>query len=154
MPYFGQELFLRAQEKGPSTTPAYLEALAKNRRLARTEGIDAVMDEHRLDALVAPTGGPAWMTDLVNGDHFTGGSSTAPAVAGYPNINVPARLRLRPARGTSFIGRAWSEPALLQHRLRVRAGHAASQAPEVPAHRRPARVTNFSAALDAGEARQ
>ena len=77
MPYFGQELFLKAQEKGPLTTPAYVDALEKCRRLSRAEGIDAVMDEHQLDALVAPTGGPAWITDLVNGDHYTGGSSTA-----------------------------------------------------------------------------
>jgi amidase len=114
MPYFGQELFLRAQEKGPLTTPAYLDALEKNRRLSRTEGLDAVLDEHRLDALVAPTGGPAWMTDLVNGDHFGGGSSTAPAVAGYPNINVPLGMIFGLPVGISFIGRAWSEPTLLK----------------------------------------
>ena len=114
MPYFGQELFLRAEEKGPLTTPAYLEALAKNHRLSRAEGIDAVMDAHRLDALVAPTGGPAWTTDLVNGDHFSGGSSTAPAVAGYPNINVPAGEVYGLPVGISFFGRAWSEPTLLK----------------------------------------
>jgi amidase len=114
MPYFGQELFLRAQEKGPLTTPAYREALEKNRRLSRAEGIDAVMDQHRLDALVAPTGGPAWTTDLVNGDHFSGGSSTAPAVAGYPNINVPAGDVFGLPVGLSFFGRAWSEPTLLK----------------------------------------
>jgi amidase len=114
MPYFGQELFLRAEEKGPLTTPAYREALEKNRRLSRTEGIDAVMDAHRLDALVAPTGGPAWTTDLVNGDHFSGGSSTAPAVAGYPNINVPAGEVYGLPVGISFLGRAWSEPTLIK----------------------------------------
>jgi amidase len=114
MPYFGQELFVRAQEKGPLTTPAYHEALEKNHRLSRTEGIDAVMDQHHLDALVAPTGGPAWTTDLVNGDHFSGGSSTAPAVAGYPNINVPAGDVFGLPVGISFFGRAWSEPVLLK----------------------------------------
>jgi amidase len=114
MPYFGQELFLKAEEKGPLTTPAYLDALEKNRRLSRTEGIDAVMDQHRLDALVAPTGGPAWTTDLVNGDHFSGGSSTAPAVAGYPNINVPVGDIYGLPVGISFFGRAWSEPTLLK----------------------------------------
>jgi amidase len=114
MPYFGQELFLRAQEKGPLTTPAYREALEKNRRLSRAEGIDAVMNEHRLDALIAPTGGPAWMTDLVNGDHFSGGSSTPAAVAGYPNINVPMGDIYGLPVGLSFMGRAWSEPALLK----------------------------------------
>jgi len=114
MPYFGQELFLKAEEKGPLTTPAYREALEKNQRLSRAEGIDAVMDQHRLDALVAPTGGPAWTTDLVNGDHFSGGSSTAPAVAGYPNINVPVGNIYGLPVGISFIGRAWSEPTLLK----------------------------------------
>jgi amidase len=114
MPYFGQELFLKAEEKGPLTTPAYREALEKNQRLSRAEGIDAVMDQHRLDALVAPTGGPAWTTDLVNGDHFSGGSSTAPAVAGYPNINVPVGSIYGLPVGISFIGRAWSEPTLLK----------------------------------------
>jgi amidase len=114
MPYFGQELFLKAEAKGPLTTPAYLEALEKNRRLSRAEGIDAVMDQHRLDALVAPTGGPAWTTDLVNGDHFSGGSSTAPAVAGYPNINVPVGDIYGLPVGISFFGRAWSEPTLLK----------------------------------------
>jgi amidase len=114
MPYFGQELFLRAQEKGPLTTPAYREALEKNRRLSRAEGIDAVMDQHKLDALVAPTGGPAWTTDLVNGDHFTGGSSTPAAVAGYPNVNVPAGEVFGLPVGISFMGRAWSEATLLR----------------------------------------
>jgi len=114
MPYFGQELLVRAEAKGPLTTPAYREALEKNQRLARTEGIDAVMDQHRLDALVAPTGGPAWTTDLVNGDHFAGGSSTGPAVAGYPNINVPAGDIFGLPVGISFFGRAWSEPILLK----------------------------------------
>jgi amidase len=114
MPYFGQELFLKAEEKGPLTTPAYRDALEKNQRLARAEGIDAVMDQHRLDALVAPTGGPAWTTDLVNGDHFSGGSSTAPAVAGYPNINLPVGSIYGLPVGISFIGRAWSEPTLLK----------------------------------------
>jgi len=114
MPYFGQELFLKAEEKGPLTTPAYRDALEKNQRLARAEGIDAVMDQHRLDALVAPTGGPAWTTDLVNGDHFSGGSSTAPAVAGYPNINVPVGNVFGLPVGISFFGRAWSEPTLIK----------------------------------------
>ncbi len=114
MPYFGQELFLKAQELGPLTEKEYLEALEKNRRLSRTEGLDAVMDQHQLDAVVAPTGGPAWATDCVNGDHFGGGSSTAPAVAGYPNITVPAGSVFELPVGISFMGRAWSEPVLLR----------------------------------------
>lgn len=114
MPFFGQELFLKAQAKGPLTEQAYLDALAKNRRLSRAEGIDAVMDEHRLDAIVAPAGGPAWLTDCVVGDHFSGGSSTPPAVAGYPNVAVPCGFAYELPVGLSFIGRAWSEPALLR----------------------------------------
>jgi amidase len=79
MEFFGQEIFAMAEKKGPLTTRAYRLALAKNHRLSRTEGIDAVIARHRLDAIVAPTGSPAWPTDLINGDHFTGGSSTMAA---------------------------------------------------------------------------
>jgi amidase len=82
--------------------------------LSRKGGIDAVMDKHKLDALVAPTGGPAWMTDLVNGDHATGSSTTPPAVAGYPHITVPAGFIFGLPVGLSFFGRAWSEPILLK----------------------------------------
>jgi amidase len=114
MPYFGQELFVRAQAKGPLTSPQYRAALARNHRLARTEGIDATMDRHQLDALVAPTGGPAWPTDPLNGDHFAGGSSTPAAVAGYPNVQVPAGYVRGLPVGISFFGRAWSEPVLLR----------------------------------------
>jgi len=115
MPYFGQEIFLQAAAKGPLTDKAYLEALAKNHRVTRKEGIDALMDKHRLDALVAPTGGPAWTTDLVNGDHYTGGGcSTYPAVSGYPHITVPAGYVFGLPVGLSFFGRAWSEPTLIK----------------------------------------
>jgi amidase len=114
MPYFGQELFLKSQLKGPLTSQEYLDALKKNHQLARTEGIDAVMDKHKLDALVAPTGGPAWLTDLVAGDHFGGGSSSFAAVAGYPNINVPAGEVFGLPVGISFFGRGWSEPVLIR----------------------------------------
>src|SRR3989441_3796342 len=86
MPYFGQDIFLKAEAKGALTSKEYLDALEQNHRLARKEGIDAVMDRLQLDALVAPTGGPAWITDLIDGDHFSGGSSSTAAVAGYPNI--------------------------------------------------------------------
>jgi amidase len=114
MPFFGQDMFIKAEAKGPLTSKEYLDALEKNRRLTRAEGIDAVMDNHQLDAFVAPTGGPAWITDLVDGDHFSGGSSTAPAVAGYPNISVPAGYVFGLPVGISFFGRAWSEPTLLK----------------------------------------
>ena len=114
MPFFGQELFLKAQDKGPLTTPAYLEALEKCRRLSRKEGLDAVLDQHRLDALVAPTGAPAWVIDPVSGDHFVGGNSTPAAVAGYPSISVPMGFVFGLPVGLSFLGRAWSEATLLR----------------------------------------
>jgi len=114
MPYFGQDLFLKAEAKGPLTEGAYLDAVEKNHQLARTEGIDATMDKYHLDALVAPTGGPAWLTDLVNGDHVAGGSSNAAAVAGYPNINVTAGFISGLPIGISLFGRAWSEPTLVR----------------------------------------
>jgi amidase len=114
MPYFGQDLFVKAEAKGPLTEKAYLDAIEKNHQFARTEGIDATMDKFRLDAIVAPTGGPAWLTDLINGDHVAGGSSNAAAVAGYPNINVTAGFVSGLPLGISFFGRAWSEPTLIR----------------------------------------
>jgi amidase len=113
MPYFGQETLIKAEAKGPLTSRAYRRALANCRRLWRTEGIDAVMRSHRLDALVAPTGNPAWPIDLVNGDHFTGSVTTPPAVAGYPHVTVPMGYVFGLPVGLSFFGRAWSEPTLL-----------------------------------------
>jgi amidase len=114
MPYFGQDLFTKAEAKGPLTSNEYLDALEANRRLSRREGIDGVMDKFHLDAILAPTGSPAWLTDLANGDHSSGGSSNAAAVAGYPNINLPAGLVFGLPVGISFFGRAWSEPTLLK----------------------------------------
>ncbi len=114
MPYFGQDIMIRAEAKGPLTSKKYLAALAKNHRLSRTLGIDAVIRKHRLDAIVAPTGGPPWPTDPVNGDHFTGGSSTVAAVAGYPSITVPAGYIFGLPVGISFFGKAWSEPLLIK----------------------------------------
>ena len=115
MPYFGQEHMLLAaqRERGPLTDDRYLRALADCRRLARDEGIDATLAKHKLDAIVAPSGGPAWLTDTVNGDHYSGGSSTPAAVAGYPSITVPAGYVGGLPVGISFIGLAWSEPALI-----------------------------------------
>ncbi len=113
MPYFGQELFLQAQEKGPLTDQAYRDALAKDQRLSRTEGLDAVFAQHTLDAILAPTGSPPWPTDLVNGDHFLGASSTPAAVAGYPSVAVPVGYAFGLPVGMSFIGLANSEAKLL-----------------------------------------
>ena len=114
MPYFGQDFFLKAEAKGPLDSKEYVEALEKNHQLARKEGIDATMEKHNLDALVGPTGGPAWLTDWVDGDHFGGGSSGAAAVAGYPNVTVPAGFVFGMPVGISFFGRAWSEPVLIR----------------------------------------
>jgi amidase len=114
MPYFGQEQMLAAVAKGPLTDEAYLQALATARRLARAEGIDKTLAEHRLDAIVAPSGGPAWLIDHVSGDHYTGGNTTPPAVAGYPSITVPAGFVWGLPVGISFFAGAYSEPALLK----------------------------------------
>jgi amidase len=114
MPFFGQELFEQSEAKGPLTAPAYRAALAKSKRLAGPQGIDAALAAHRLDALIAPTGQPAWTIDLLNGDHFTGGYSSASAVAGYAHITVPAGLVRGLPVGLSFFAGAWSEPTLLR----------------------------------------
>ena len=132
MPYFGQELFLQSQAKGPLTSPGYIRARNKCRDLSRARGIDAVMTKHRLDVMVAPTGSPAWPTDLVNGDHFTGSSSTPAAVAGYPSISVPMGFAYALPVNLSFIGRAWSEPTL------IKAAYAFEQTTK---HRRPPRYS-------------
>jgi amidase len=138
MPYFGQDLFLKAEGKGPLSEKAYLDAVARNHQLARTEGIDAIMDKHHLDALVAPTGGPAWLTDLINGDHSGGGSSNAAAVAGYPNVNVTAGSIFGLPVGISFFGRAWSEPTLIKLAYSFEQAAKARQAPRFLASVGPA----------------
>jgi amidase len=114
MPYFDQELFEKAQKKGPLTDAAYRKALSQNHRQSRAEGIDAVLKRHRVDAIVAPTAGPAWLIDTVNGDHDTGGCSTPAAVAGYPHITVPAGFVRGLPVGISFFAGAWGEPGLLK----------------------------------------
>jgi amidase len=113
MPFFGQELFVMAQKKGPLTSAAYRKALATCQARARRLGIDTVMTRLKLDAIVAPTGSPAWPIDHINGDHFLGASSTPAAVAGYPSVTVPAGFVHGLPVGISFIGRAWSEARLL-----------------------------------------
>jgi amidase len=131
MPYFAQELMDQSQKKAALTSPKYLAELAKNHQMSRELGIDAVMAKYNLDALVAPTGGPAWLTDLVNGDGGMAekpGPSTVTAVAGYPHITVPAGFVNGLPVGVSFFGRAWSEPKL------IRLAYAYEQATK---HRRP-----------------
>ena len=113
MPYFGQEIMVMARERGPLTDEKYVQALADCRRLARDEGIDKTLAEHRLDAIVAPSGGPAWLTDYICRSS-SGGSSSAAAVAGYPNITVPAGYIFGLPVGISFMGAAWSEPQLIR----------------------------------------
>ena len=114
MPSFGQDIFIKAEAKGPLSSEEYIDALETNHRLSRKEGIDAVMDQYRLDAIVAPSGSPAWITDPVVGDHDIRESSNAAAVAGYPNITVPAGFVSGLPVGISFFGRAWSEATLLK----------------------------------------
>ena len=114
MPYFGQDIMEKAQAKGPLTSRAYRQALRKNHLLTRTQGIDFIMKKHRLDALIAPTGGPPWPTDWLNGDHFSGGYSSASAVAGYPHITVPAGYVFGMPVGISFFGGPYSEGELIR----------------------------------------
>jgi amidase len=112
--YFGQDTFIKAEARGLLTDKEYVDAREKNLRLSRAEGIDAIMDKFKLDALIAPTESPAWVSDLVTGDHFLCSSSTAAAVAGYPHITVPAGFVFGLPVGVSFFGRAWSEPTLIK----------------------------------------
>jgi amidase len=130
MPFFGQEIFELAQEKGPLTDPRYLEALAACRALSRAAGLDVLFDAERLDAIIAPTGGPPWPTDVVNGDHFLGAASTPAAVSGYPSITVPAGYAFGLPVGLTFIGREWDDGPL------IRLAYAFEQATR---HRRPPR---------------
>ncbi len=115
MPWFGQEIFEQAEAKGPLTDEAYMKALAENLRLSRGEGLDAALGGQKLDALISPTMGPAYLTDWLNGDHY-GGSGTSPcAVAGYPHITVPAGHVQGLPWGLSFMGTAWSEAKLIRY---------------------------------------
>jgi amidase len=112
--HFGQDLLVKSEACGPLTDKKYHEAREKCVRLTRAEGIDAVLVKHKLDAIVAPTGGPAWLTDFVNGDHTTGGTSSPAAVAGYPAVTVPMGSIAGLPVGLTFFGRAWSEGTLLK----------------------------------------
>jgi amidase len=135
MPIFGQELFIKAQDKGPLTEAAYRKALARCRRVARDGGIDAIMKSHRLDALVAPTNSPAWLVDPVLGDHFVGGSSTPAAVAGYPSVTVPAGYVDGLPVGISLFG------GRLQEQRLIGLAHAVEQATHV---RRPPALSEMT----------
>jgi amidase len=113
MPIFGQELMIAANEKGPLTDEAYLEALETSKRISQ-QAIDEALAEHDLDALIAPTNGPAWLTDHVNGDSFSVGSSSLAAVSGYPNVTVPAGFVAGLPVGVSFVGAANNEKRLIE----------------------------------------
>ena len=125
MPFFGQDLFEQAEAKGPTTAPAYRTALARCRRWSRTLGIDSVITQRRLDAIICPTQGPVWLIDHVNGDSFGTSCTTPAAVAGYPHVTVPMGFVSGLPVGLSFFGRAWSEPVL------IKAAYAYEQASKV-----------------------
>jgi amidase len=114
MPFFGQDLMLEAQEKGNLESEEYIVALEKCKKLSRTEGLDPVLKEKKLDAVVAPSGGPAWLTDHVTGDHFSGGSSSLAAVSGYSSITAPAGYIHGLPVGISFISGPYQEPRLIE----------------------------------------
>jgi amidase len=130
MPWFDQEIFEQATEKGDLKSEEYIEALKNSKRFAGKEGIDAVMEKHNLDAIIAQTNGPAWTIDWVNGDHFSGGSSSPAAISGYPNITVPMGFVHGLPVGISFFGRAWSEPVLLKIAYAFEQATKHRQAPE------------------------
>lgn len=134
LPYFGQDTMIKSAQKGPLTTPAYLRARAECVDLSRRQGIDFIMDRHHLDALVAPSGDPAWMTDLVNGDANKGWSATPAAVAGYPHITVPAGFVRGLPVGLSFFGRAWSEALLIKLAYAFERATSQRRQPTFPEH--------------------
>lgn len=115
MPWFNQELFEQSQKRGSLDDRAYRAALANAKKLAGAHGIDAALKKYKLEALIAPTAGPAWVTDWINGDHTAGGSSTPAAVAGYPDISVPAGFVHGLPVGLSFFGAAWSDAKLIRY---------------------------------------
>jgi len=143
MPYFGQELSETAQAMGPLTDKAYLDARAKCLELARG-GIDGAMDSHKLDALVAPTAAPAWLNDLVLGDHIAGGSTQMAAVAGYPSITVPVGFTRGLPVGLSIWGRAWTEALIIRIAAAVEGAVHARRAPAFAA------TADLAAATDCG----
>jgi amidase len=133
MPYFGQEHFIAAEKKGGLDGPEYRDALANGWRYSRGEGIDAVLEAQKLDALVAPSGGPAWLTDFINGDHYGGSFSSPAAVAGYPHVTVPMGFVRGLPVGLSFVGTAWSEGKLIRLAYGFEQASRARKAPAFPA---------------------
>jgi amidase len=131
--HFGQEHLVAAQKKAGLEDKAYREALANNHKFSREEGIDKIMREQKLDALVAPTGGTAWLTDYINGDHYGGSFSSPAAVAGYPHVTVPAGYVHGLPVGISFVGGAWSEPALIAMAYAYEQASQRRRAPAFPA---------------------
>lgn len=134
MQYFGQESFEMAEAKGPLSSKEYQQALADCARLARREGLDAAFAGNKVDILVAATDGPAWVTDLINGDHYTGGFSTPAAVCGYPHITVPMGFISELPVGISFVGPAWSEMLLIQAAYAYEQGSHMRRAPKFLPH--------------------
>jgi amidase len=130
MPFFEQEIMERAQQKGPLTEKAYKEALKTNLRLTRKEGIDAVLSKYKLDAVIGPTAGPAWLTDWVCGDRTDSGCASPPAVAGYPHITVPAGFKFGLPLGISFFGAPWTEPKLIKFAYAFEQARKARRKPE------------------------
>jgi len=130
MPYFEQEIMEQAQQKGPLAEKAYKDALATNHRLARKEGIDSVIAKYKVDAIVGPTAGPAWLTDWVAGDRTDSGCASPPAVSGYPHITVPAGFKFGLPLGISFFGAAWSEPTLIRFAYAFEQARKARHKPE------------------------
>jgi amidase len=128
--YFDQKLLEMAQAKGGLDSPEYLAALSLMLKGTRENGIDKLMAEYKLDALMLPTGTPAWKTDLVNGDLYLGGNSSLAAIAGYPNISVPMGFIDGLPVGVSFFGAAWSEPKLLEIAYGYEQGTKVRKAPE------------------------
>jgi amidase len=130
MHWFGQDQMIKAQEKGPLSSKPYRDLVARLNRISKQDGIDATMTKLALDALVSPTDGPAWPTDYVDGDHFTGGSSTPAAVAGYPHITVPAGFIYGLPVGISFFGSPRTEVKLIKYAYAFEQANKARRAPE------------------------
>ena len=130
---FDHETLRQAQAKGDLNTKEYQEALAIIEQHARKEGMDRVLAEYELDAIIAPTGGPAWKTDPINGDNFGSGvfSSSPAAIAGYPSVTVPMGYIGGLPVGISFFGAAWSEPQLIELAYAYEQGTQMRRAPEL-----------------------